>query len=410
MRPLTRREFNRLASLFGFSATLGAAELALGAGQVPTAARVAAGARQLRIAEAKQQRKAEYTIRFAPSVITTKTEEVQFIGAWEFKRQLEELSDGRIAVRIFDGGAICTEQTCAEKVMTGIVDLGANSTANASIAVPFFNCLDFAYMFPTRASIVHFFYHPASERLFRAITRETYGLEVLWTQAEMRSLMMGLRYKESPAIRTPEGVKGAKVRATNSDLIRIALTLFGTNPIPLDWSETLEGLKTGVVDAAETWPTAAAGFGMAAVLSQHIDIEFCPGIAVSFMNRRKFERLPADVQELIREAGFRTQQWSQKNLQRSLTDITGLTEPPQEGTIYARYGVKVNLLSEDEKQPWIERASPEFQPKPWESWRERLAKIGQGFDFYQEISQIAHEIPKDTDPLSIQPRRWWKEA
>ena len=37
--------------------------------------------------------------------------------------------------------------------------------------------------------------------------------------------------------------------------------------------------------------------------------------------------------------------------------------------------------------------SPEFQPKPWEEWRERLNKMSGGQDVYKEIYAIAREIP-----------------
>ena len=52
--------------------------------------------------------------------------------------------------------------------------------------------------------------------------------------------------------------------------------------------------------------------------------------------------------------------------------------------------------------------SPEFQPKPWEKWRERLNAWSGGMDTYKFIYDIAREIPKDTLPENVEPRRWWK--
>lgn len=40
-------------------------------------------------------------------------------------------------------------------------------------------------------------------------------------------------------------------------MARISLELLGANPIPLDWAETYEGLKSGVVDGMENFPSAA---------------------------------------------------------------------------------------------------------------------------------------------------------
>jgi len=52
--------------------------------------------------------------------------------------------------------------------------------------------------------------------------------------------------------------------------------------------------------------------------------------------------------------------------------------------------------------------SPEFVPKPWEQWRERLNKWSGGHDTYKEIYDIAREIPADIPAVNVPPRRWWK--
>ena len=55
--------------------------------------------------------------------------------------------------------------------------------------------------------------------------------------------------------------------------------------------------------------------------------------------------------------------------------------------------------------------SPEFVPGPWEEWRERLNKMnGAGHDVYQEIHDIAREIPKDMPAVDVKPRKWWEAA
>jgi hypothetical protein len=52
--------------------------------------------------------------------------------------------------------------------------------------------------------------------------------------------------------------------------------------------------------------------------------------------------------------------------------------------------------------------SPEFQPKPWEEWRERLNKMSGGHDVYKEIYATAREIPLTMAPVDVKPRRWWQ--
>ena len=51
---------------------------------------------------------------------------------------------------------------------------------------------------------------------------------------------------------------GTKNRVTGTQLGRIAMTLLKLNPTPIAWEETLDGLKQGLIDGAETWMGAAA--------------------------------------------------------------------------------------------------------------------------------------------------------
>jgi hypothetical protein len=60
------------------------------------------------------------------------------------------------------------------------------------------------------------------------------------------------------------------------------------------------------------------------------------------------------------------------------------------------------------RQEAEQMCSPEFQPKPWEEWRERINKWAGGIDTYKYIYDVARELPADTLPENVEPRRWWK--
>ena len=82
-------------------------------------------------------------------------------------RDLEERTDGEIRVEFIGDNQICGQLSCVEKTQQGIVDIFAASTQNSAGGAPYYNVLDYAYMFPTRASEYHFLYHPASETILR---------------------------------------------------------------------------------------------------------------------------------------------------------------------------------------------------------------------------------------------------
>jgi TRAP-type C4-dicarboxylate transport system substrate-binding protein len=407
---LTRREFNRLVSAFGATVACGVLSKAARAAEPISYQLLAQRAEPAAKAEARAAAQAQVNLRFGVSGHTPATMQVLRLGLIEFKEDVAKRTNGAVNIELLGGNSICTELTCVQKCLAGTIHGYNSSTQNAARTVPFFNCLDFPYLFPNRASMFHFFYHPASETLLRRPLRERFNVEFLWTSCELRNLYMGLGWRDKQRVRRPEDIRGSKIRVTGSDLGRIAVNLFGANAIPLDWAETLEGLKSGVVDGQETSSAAAAAFNMGTVTSQDVVVEFFSFTEHTAMDARVFSRLDSKIQQAIRESAFDMQQFTQRENEKSLQDIVGLQDPPKPGTIWAKHGVKVNVLTKDDKAAWVERASPQSNPKPYEAWRERVAKLGGGTDVYAEIHRIAREVPENTRPDSIPARRWWTAA
>ena len=407
---LTRRDFHRLVAAFGAVTVTGVVARAALAGEPRTYQHLAQRAGQEKLAQASRAAKAAVNLRFGVSGHSPATSEVLRIGIYEFKDEVARRTNGEVNIELFGGNSLCTELTCIQKCLTGTVQGFNSSTQNAAHTVPFFNALDFPFMFPDRASMYHFFYHPRSEAIFRKPLRERYNVEFLWTTAELRNIFMGPKWRDRPRVRRPEDIKNAKIRVTGSDLGRIAIGLFGANPVPLDWAETLEGLKSGVVDGQETFSTAAGGFNMGGVTGQEVVVGYFPGIEMTGMDARVFGKLDSRVQSAIRDAAFMMQEWSQKENEKSLREKVGVEDPPKPGTLWAKHNVKVNVLTKAEHDEWVRRASPQHNPKPYEVWRERITKLSGGTDMYAEITKIVKELPAGTAAEAVKPRKWWVAA
>ena len=54
--------------------------------------------------------------------------------------------------------------------------------------------------------------------------------------------------------------------------------------------------------------------------------------------------------------------------------------------------------------------SPQYRPKEWEEWRDRLNKMSGGQDVYKTIFDVAREIPANATVASVKPRRWWQKG
>jgi TRAP-type C4-dicarboxylate transport system substrate-binding protein len=400
--PLDRRGFMKIAGRYGLSSTaFAAAGLAgpLTLEGVSTAAAQTAAARS---------GTAVKTLKFGAAGFNENNLKIQESGQLWFAQELERRSEGALKVEFIGNNAICNQGDCVKKTQQGIVDLFTASTQNSAGSAPYYNVLDFAYMFPSRAAQHHFLYSKKSEKLLREPLRRLHNIHFLYSHCELRGLMMGQKFANKPTVTSVEQLAGTKNRVTGTQLGRIAMQLMNLNPTPLAWEETLDGLKQGLIDGAETWMGAAAYANMSPVLSQAVDLRFFCGTEHTAINYATFNKLPAKLQDVMMETAFAAQQYTQKNQERALIDIVGAVPNPKPDTLFAKNKVRVAVLSDAEMKKAEQMCSPEFQPKAWEEWRERLNKMSGGQDVYKEIYAIAREIPATLPATEVKPVRWWQ--
>lgn len=400
---VSRRDFLNISGRFGLTSTLIAAS---GIGASLTASSLA------RAADEEQQRRYQtepkFKLRFGASGFNERNLDIQKSGQLFFARDLEERTNGAIRVEFMGSNEVCNQLDCVSKTQQGIVDIFSASTQNSAGGAPYLNVLDFAYMFPSVASMFHFFYDKRSETLLREPLRQRHNLQFLFTHCDLRGIMLGLKWEDEPLVTSLEQIQGTKNRVTGTQLGRIAMEQLGLNPVPVAWEETLDGLRQGLLDGAETWMSAVAYAGMAPVVSQAVDLRFFAGTEHTAMSLSKFESLGSELQEQVMESAYSAQIFTQGMNEAGRYQIVGATEHPAEDTVFAQNNVRVAPLSDAEREKAEKLCSPEFNPEPWEQWRERLNGWAGGVDIYKEIHGIAREIPRDMAAVNVKPHRWWK--
>ena len=405
LKQVSRRDLFRLAKRYGWSSTLLAAGGLTGAISLPRLAEAANSTYEKRFGT-----EAKHTLKFGAAGFNERNLLIERAGCLQFVNDLEERTDGAIRIEFIGNNQICGQLNCVKKTQQGIVDIYAASTQNSAGGAPYLNVLDYAYMFPSRASQYYFMYHPASQKILRDPMRSRHNVEFLFTHAELRGIQLGLKWKDEPTVTSVEQLAGTKNRVTGTQLGRIAMELMDLNPVPIAWEETLDGLKQGLIDGAETWMSAVAYANMSPVVSQCVDLKFFCGTEHTAMNAKVFDGLGGALQDAVMESAFLTQVHVQAANEAALVNTVGASNPQKPGTIFAENDVRVADLSDEEIAKAEQMCSPEFQPEPWEAWRERINKWAGGIDTYSEIYKIAREIPKDTLAENVEPRRWWKSA
>ena len=403
LKSISRRDLFRVAGRYGMSSTLLAAGGFGGAMSLANLASAAESTYDKRFAK-----EAKFTFKFGASGFNARNLLIERAGALEFARDLESRTDGEIRVEFIGDNQICGQTSCVEKTQQGIVDIYAASTQNSAGGAPYLNVLDYAYMFPSRAAQYHFLYSPESQKLLRDPYEKRHGLKFLFSHCELRGIQMGLGWQDKPTVTKLEELFGSKNRVTGTQLGRIAMEALNLNPVPVAWEETLDGLKQGLIDGAETWASAVAYANMSPVVSQSVDLKFFCGTEHTAMSVKAFDSLGGDLQDAVMESSYLAQVHVQAANEAALVNTVGHSDPQLPNTIFAQNNVRNAFLADDQIKMAEEMCSPEFQPQLWEDWRERLNGWSGGLDTYQEIYDIARQIPKDTLAENVEPRRWWK--
>ncbi|WP_289151012.1 TRAP transporter substrate-binding protein [uncultured Salipiger sp.] len=405
LSAISRRDLFRLSGQFGLSSVVLGAGAFAGAATLPEVVRAAQTTYAKRFA--KEPR---HTLKMGASGFNAQNLLIERMGALEFARDLEERTEGEIRVEFIGDNQICGQLNCVEKTQIGVVDMYAASTQNSAGGAPYLNVLDYAYMFPSRAAQYHFLYSPESQKLLREPLEKRHGLKFLFSHCELRGLQMGKTFADKPTVSKLEELFGTKNRVTGTQLGRIAMQLLNLNPVPVAWEETLDGLKQGLIDGAETWASAVAYANMSPVVSQSVDLKFFCGTEHTSMSAKVFDSMEGHLQDAIMESAYLAQVHVQAANEAALVKTVGFSDPQLPGTLFVEHGVRPAFLPDDQIKMAEEMCSPEYNPDPWAQWRDRLDNWAGGIDTYQSIYDVARQIPKETLPENVEPRRWWRSA
>ena len=402
IKHLSRRDLFRVAGRYGLSSTLLAAGTFGGAMSISNLAQAAESTYEKRFAK-----EPKFTLKMGAAGFNPQNLLIERAGVLEFARDVESRTDGEIRVEFIGNNQICNQLSCVEKTQQGIVDMYAASTQNSAGGAPYLNVLDYAYMFRTRADQYYFLYSPESQRILREPFEKRHGLKFLFSHAELRGIQLGLAWEDKDTVTSIEQLFGTKNRVTGTQLGRIAMQALNLNPVPIAWEETLDGLKQGLIDGAETWASAVAYANMSPVVSQCVDLRFFCGTEHTAMSASVFDSLGGDLQDAVMESAYLTQVHVQAANEAALVNTVGFSDPQLPDTIFAQNNVRMATLSDAERKKAEEMCSPEFQPQLWEQWRERINNWAGGIDTYQDIY---NEVRKNPHALAenVEPRRWWK--
>lgn len=164
-----------------------------------------------------------------------------------FGQKLLEKSGGKLRVQVYPSGQLGSERECLELVQLGGLAMTKVSASVLEGFAPEFKVFGLPYLFRDDA-------HK------NAVLDGKIGQEIL--AAPQSKFLRGLCYYDSGSrnfytkrpVRTPDDLKGMKIRVQESPMAFALIRAFGASATPIAFGELYTALQQGVVDGAENNP------------------------------------------------------------------------------------------------------------------------------------------------------------
>uniref|UniRef100_A0A7C2K326 TRAP transporter substrate-binding protein n=1 Tax=candidate division WOR-3 bacterium TaxID=2052148 RepID=A0A7C2K326_UNCW3 len=266
----------------------------------------------------------------------------------EFAKEIEKRSGGKVQITVFQGGSLLTGPAMLEGVKKGIADMGNWTTVYSPGVFPFTSIVEIPVNIPSHSHWV------ASYAMYDFISKyenkEWKELKILTTCGTILPQVIATSKKP---VKTLEDLRGLSLRTNDPDIT----TALGATVKNLPMAEVYDGISKGVIDGVHANFEPFKSWRLAEVV-KYITLNPSPFqnfmLWANFMNMKKWESLPPDIQKIILEVG------------REYVGKIALTweEECIEGLRYAKSkGVSIYVLPKEEVERWTNAIVPVTQLK-----------------------------------------------
>lgn len=169
----------------------------------------------------------------------------QYLGLVALKEYVEERLGDRYEVQIFPNEILGATQRAIELTQTGAIDFVVAGTANLETFADVYEVFSMPYLFDSEEGYLAAMQDQEYMQSIYKSTEEA-GFEVLtWYNAGTRNF-----YAKTP-IRTPDDLKGKKIRVQQSPASVKMMQAFGAAASPMSFGEVYTAIQQGVIDGAE---------------------------------------------------------------------------------------------------------------------------------------------------------------
>lgn len=286
----------------------------------------------------------------------------------EFKRLVEEGSNGSMEVQIFPSSQMGPDREMIEGVQTGVLEMCVPPSSFFPGWDPAFSIVELPFMYPSKAVALKTLHSSEGQKMLKRLEAlDLVGLG--WLENGTRHVTNNVR-----PVNNPDDLQGVKLRTMKVPAHVDTFKALGANPTPMNFGEVYSGLQQGVIDGQEN-PVAhiysQRFFEVQKYMSLtgHVFTVYIPVISKSF-----FTSLSPEDQALLLESMAKTEVYQQQ--------LVNNEESIQLAEI-EKAGVKVTRLTPEEIKPFmakVESVKTQYRTEAgadiYDAWAKAVEEAG----------------------------------
>nr|WP_205814287.1 MULTISPECIES: TRAP transporter substrate-binding protein [Morganella] len=213
----------------------------------------------------------------------------------QFADDVKTKTNGDVRIRIYPDAQLGNQRESMELMQNGALDIVKSNAAELEAFSPAYSVFNLPYLFRDKPHYEKIIYGDIGQEILDS-SKDSGFVGLTYYDAGARSF-----YAKKP-IRTPDDLKGLKIRVQPSPTAISMVKALGGNPTPLAYGELYTALQQGVVDAAENNIPSYT-------LSRHSEVTkffsldehtMVPDVLV--MSTKSLDKLTPEQQEIVKQA------------------------------------------------------------------------------------------------------------
>jgi len=230
----------------------------------------------------------------------------EYKGLEKWKELVAKESNGRLEIQIFPSAQLGDDIKTMTALRAGTLEMSGPSSSPMATIDKRWMVFDLPFLFPNEKVVDAVLDGPFGQKMLDSLT--AHGLVgIMYMENGYRQVTNSKR-----EIKTPDDIKGLKIRTMENPVHLAAWRKLGANPTPMPFSEVFNAMQQKTIDGQENPNTTNFLQKFHEVqkyttLSKHVYTPF-----VIMYSKKLWDTLPKEDQEILKKTGKEASKWQRE--------------------------------------------------------------------------------------------------